>query len=290
MKFVRTILRMNAFNLTRSMSGDMAARNAKLPRRQPLHFCPTRRGIMGLLGSMACTLVVAACGENSDTFGRSYDYRYKLKVEVDTPTGVKTGFSVVEISVGKSGTIMPAAMRGGSAHLRHGEAVAIDLMPNKTLFVLLQSDLDPEWATTAAIYAVDIERPKGTDSGTDLDNYFETLRADRRVWQVKRSHGQSPSPQDPTFLSFRNLADAASVEQVDPDNLEKTFGPGVKLKSLTIQITDQPITYSITKRLPWLEQVGRSRSTLIPNPSRLLKDNSQIQLISPSDFSTELYK
>jgi hypothetical protein len=42
------------------------------------------------------------------------------------------------------------------------------------------------------------------------------------------------------------------VELADPDDLASTFGPGFKLKGFTIQITDEPVTTGIEKRLRWL--------------------------------------
>ena len=64
----------------------------------------------------------------------------------------------------------------------------------------------------------------------------------------------------------------------------------MKLTRISVAITDEPVTYGIKTRLPWLEDVGRVRATLIPNPPRRLADSVPVQLVSPSDFTTELYK
>ena len=89
-------------------------------------------------------------------------------------------------------------------------------------------------------------------AGADLESYYAALKADRRVWPVKRRLGDGPGPFPPTIVRFRDIADPKSVEQVDPDDLAKSFGPGVKLKSLTVQMTDEPVTTGIEKRLGWL--------------------------------------
>jgi hypothetical protein len=75
-----------------------------------------------------------------------------------------------------------------------------------------------------------------------------------------------------------------------PGNDNLLGGPGVRLKRITAEITDAPVTDGIERRLPWLAEVGRVRGTIIPNPPRFLKDSTPIQRISPSDFTTELYK
>jgi hypothetical protein len=48
------------------------------------------------------------------------------------------------------------------------------------------------------------------------------------------------------------LADPKSVEAVAADALEKSFGPGTKLRRITVQITDDAVTSGIGKRLAWL--------------------------------------
>jgi len=65
------------------------------------------------------------------------------------------------------------------------------------------------------------------------------------------------------------------------------------LKAVTVQVVRAPVTKGQVERvLPWLEEVGRERSTLIPDPPRLSTDltNPNIQLLDSSAFSTELFK
>jgi hypothetical protein len=211
-----------------------------------------RRGVFGLLAGAASALSLGGCGDNSDTMGRSYDYRYKLIVEVDTPGGVQSGSSVNEVSVGMSGTIVPKAWRGGSSHVR-GEAVAVDVAPGETLFVLLRSEHDPDWATSAAEVAY-ASRIGSTVTPPDIDRYYAELKANRQVWPVGRRRTLANEEFDnyPYFVRFRDARDPKSVEQVDPDNLAKSFGQGINLRGFAIQITDAPMSAGIEKRLGWL--------------------------------------
>ncbi|MCA9468988.1 MAG: hypothetical protein KC643_26590, partial [Nitrospira sp.] len=39
-----------------------------------------------------------------------------------------------------------------------------------------------------------------------------------------------------------DLTDPKTVQKVDPENLAATFGPGVELKRITLEITDEPVT------------------------------------------------
>lgn len=67
----------------------------------------------------------------------------------------------------------------------------------------------------------------------------------------------------PMLVTFTDLSDPTSVAEVDPDDLAATFGKGVRLKRITVQITDDPVTTGIEERLGWL---GNERGSLIPIP------------------------
>jgi hypothetical protein len=84
--------------------------------------------------------------------------------------------------------------------------------------------------------------------------------------QVQRLSGKRELPQTslPLLVRFRDPNDAMTSENVDPLDLEKSFGPGVKLTRTTLEIvsagiwpvswfgiTGEPITTGIEKRLPW---------------------------------------
>jgi hypothetical protein len=60
----------------------------------------------------------------------------------------------------------------------------------------------------------------------------------------------------PMLVRFRDVGDPKSVELVDPDHLDASFGPGVKILRAKAEITNEPITAGIEKRLRWLK--GRS--------------------------------
>jgi hypothetical protein len=88
-----------------------------------------RRRALPILG---LPLLLAGC------FGRSASYRYKLALSVDTPEGVKSGFSV--------GSVRHAEENGwggrGGGSRTTGEAVYLDLGPvNRPLVALLTRTL-----------------------------------------------------------------------------------------------------------------------------------------------------
>jgi hypothetical protein len=156
---------------------------------------------------------------------------------------MKSGASVIEVTWDK-------ANKGFKVR---GEAVAVDLPGGQTVFALLRSKSSVDWA--AYLHTnVNLDGPIDTH-----EELYRKVAADRRVWPIKRREVSAIHDVDnyPYFVRFKNMADPKSVEQVDPDDLAKTFGAGFKLKSLTVQMTDEPVTVGIEKRLGWLTEMDR---------------------------------
>ncbi len=82
---------------------------------------------------MAITAIpLAACSRQLAT------YRYRMTVEIDTPQGVRTGSSVIEVATSQ-GSGVPNRNLG---YRVRGEAVAVDLPARQTVFALLRIDQD----------------------------------------------------------------------------------------------------------------------------------------------------
>lgn len=54
----------------------------------------------------------------------------------------------------------------------------------------------------------------------------------------------------PLLVAFTDINDSSSVREGDPDNLAATFGPGVLLKRITLEIADESVTEGIL-RVRW---------------------------------------
>jgi hypothetical protein len=239
-----------------------------------------RRGVLGVLAS-AGTFILSGCG----AIISNYSYRYKMVVTVDTPQGERSGFAVHETQVTKNNFTFWGLDAERGMYLR-GEAVAVDLPGGQTLFALLcdpalpQSVLDPDWKNDWVASAQVISRgdtPRGPLS--------MTLGKPKPV-NMKSGY--------PMLVRFRDIKDPKTVQEVDPANLAASFGAGVRLKGITVEVTDENATTGIGKRLGWLRTLT---TTLIPPPARepgdrlpLLKDTKPIQRIGGTSFNSELYK
>jgi hypothetical protein len=203
-----------------------------------------RRSLLWGLASGVLTVFLSGCALAED---KAPDYRYRLTVEVETPEGLRTGSSVIEVHQTLVRAGGSPANQAVSWRLR-GEAVAVDLPNGKTLFALLRSDNDPDWASRIYILLA----PQNNEEFEDALSGVTKLTGKRtlpRMWPpVAFLEERSAYP---IMVAFADLADPASVAIVDPDNLEATFGKGVRLKRITVELTNAPVTTGIEKRLRW---------------------------------------
>ena len=222
-------------------------------------------------------------------------YRYRLTVEVDTPQGLRTGSSVIEVATSVASKL---ALRPGELSWRvRGEAVAVDLPGGKVLFALLSK---PGQAEGAYLWALSALTDRGWRGWANEQDYIATVKkvVERRYVAVLPRIAASslrwwekPRPTDPAIdypmlVTFTDLADPKTVAKVDSDDLAASFGPGVKLRRITVQMTDVPVTVGIEKRLGWVKSYYDRRLDGHRYGDSALPSN----LLSSGNFTTELSK
>ena len=138
------------------------------------------------------------------------------------------------------------------------------MSPGRYLFALLKGTPDPFLVFFPG------------EAPVEVAGRFKTLRAARAV----------PPKLYPLMVTFGNLADPTSVRRVDPADLAASFGPGIRLKSITLEITAEPVTEGrVEKVLGWLTW---SREKLLSigggrNPVRV-PDNGGLLALDAPDF------
>lgn len=160
-----------------------------------------------------------------------YSFRYKMTVEVETPEGVKTGSVVREVTVAIQPVPMDKRRPWRSTMRVKGEAVVVDLGQRGILFALLDGDD----AHHVVFDTFPYEFGGGTPQGA---SYYAQLKA-----------GPSPVKHIPTMVTFKDIKDPKSVTEFSRDDLSATFGTGVELKGVNIEMTDEPITKMIDEYL-----------------------------------------
>ena len=168
----------------------------------------------------------------------SYTWRYKITVNVETPEGLKSGSAVREVT-NRDNTILGVKFPEAGARISKvkGEAVVIDLGKRGVLFGLIDHDSYRELYS-----AFSVRDPSNTSD--DFHKLDLGMKADLNIDR-------------PKIITFKDMNDPKSIEivyqqkmgsyigkvlDVD-DNFEKLFGAGVVLKSISIEITGEKITW-----------------------------------------------
>lgn len=211
-----------------------------------------------------------------------YSWRQKLTITIGIPAGEVSGASVSEISWRKH-WIQTDGM--GWDYDVTGEAVVVEVTPGHYLFALLKGAGTTEYMGSVAAASI-----SGRESRVIDGALFDEVR-DKR----DRAAGVITVPvyQYPMLVTFTNITDPESVELVDPADLAASFVPGVRLKSVTLEVTKEPVTEGVVEGvLGNLEAIGRGNPVEISIPP-----GYEIDLVNPDDkflsvlsLSAEVYK
>ncbi|QAY75404.1 hypothetical protein [Sphingosinicella sp. BN140058] len=166
-----------------------------------------------------------------------------------------------------------------------GEAVAVDLADGKTLFALTAKPMDGDYAVHVPLKAFleELNRPT-REAGGGSPDYKAWID---RLQRQRASAVLGPSDY-PLMVVFADPAKPSSVRQLDASDLGAYFGDGVKLRRITIQIVEDPVTRSISTRLPWLSKYRRNHWKVDGKPYEPTRFNDLKGAVGPGNFSTEI--
>ena len=178
-------------------------------------------------------------------FFPSYSWHQKMTVEVEVDGQVYSGSSVVNMTV--DGIREPMQFANVARHLSmQGEAVVVELPGDQYVFALLTYDA----YLTGKVFH-DLVGGVVTEPEKGWANKIRDVRETRKL-----------DPSDyPMLVTFTDITDPKTVKKVDPENLGATFGPGVSLKRITLEIIDEPaMEGKIERLLVWLDDLKKYRS------------------------------
>ena len=193
-----------------------------------------RRGVMGVLAGAAAA-VLGGCG----VLGGEKSYRFRMTVEVETPQGLRTGSSVMEITSYKT-MKLTSEEHAGSGSFR-GEAVVVDRAAGP-LFALLKNDGTGQPLDTRVTSALS-EEP----SFRTVDDYVAAVG--KLGGMFGSAKAELPRADWPMMVRFRNLDDPKSVERVDPE--------AIGVKRIVVETTSDDVTRGIEKIIPWIDHLDR---------------------------------
>ena len=186
-----------------------------------------------------------------------YVWNQKTTVTVETPDGTVSGSSVLQVSA----TVFEEAELFTGREVRYsyrGEAAAVEVLPGRWLFALIGNPAE-------LIYHASPDALGGIDRG------------DRGAWLAAIPDHEGAVTLTgrtlPRLVTFADIDDPATVTLVDPENLAASFGPGVRLASVTLEVTEAPVTEGRAEALlTWLGPYPETtlvRSDDIFNPTHI---------------------
>lgn len=142
----------------------------------------------------------------------------KLFIEVNTPHGLVSGSTIVELKDFEVPWWYPVGGARGGGAVSQGEALHVDLGGNKHLFVLMN------------------------------DQMMTPIRDSLMPSRLEADGAFKPGSL-PTMVTFTDMTDANSVHQVSPSNFSESFGEGYSLRSLRAFNTNEPATFGNLARM-----------------------------------------
>lgn len=123
-----------------------------------------------------------------------------------------------------------------------GEAVPIRIGNKGWVFMILSGSRHTDFS----LYGYSPQNyPLAIQGGRSRDNQS-------KAWRV-------PYAKAPAFVRFKDQNNRMTIEEIDINRFDLSFGTGVKLVSIDCELTWQPLTRgAIRKLLPWLDELGTS--------------------------------
>ena len=189
--------------------------------------------ILVTLAILALFPLLAGCG----LFGfENWEWNQRLVLEVETPEGVVSNGSIVEVRASRDPEWLLMEGAGGIRSDVRGEASFVEVAPGRYLFALLSGGGEAQMARN--LFFPDREL-SNAEAYQKLEDFAGSSVLARESY--------------PRLVTFTDIADPETVRRVDPDDLAASFGPGYRLKSMTLEITDEPVTKGAVERvLGWM--------------------------------------
>ena len=229
--------------------------------------------IVGVL-ALGLFLAFQGCLGSSST-----SWNQRLTMVIETPQGEVWGAAVTRVTkTASSGSLVLPEARGVRSEVT-GEAVVVEVAPGRFLFALLSgSDEEKRDATHWVYPAYDLGAAVGFEGRPSYDGAMTKLGMQQLDVPV-------PLPPEgwPMLVTFDDITKPETVREVDPKNLAAVFGEGVRLKAVTLEITEEAVTVGrVDALLPWLGPYPEPG--LCPATGGLLKDAPFCRLVKMGDL------
>lgn len=181
-----------------------------------------------LIGIICFVLTGTAWGMSDYIVPKTW--RYEITVEIKTPKGIKSGSAVREVRARKNAANIINRDAPSIEYEVTGEAVVINLGEYGVLFSLV-----------------------GSHDQVQKAFFKDTFLTEEKIKKAAtlKVGSKAELRENQKFVIFEDTNDPQSIRSFD---LTKDTNNKLKLKIISIEITDKPVTFgNVRKALPWID-------------------------------------
>jgi hypothetical protein len=195
------------------------------------------------------------------TLFTSYAYKYRLTVSVRDHGELRSASNVVSVVETRN------RLGGGAPSLVCGEALVLPLKNGKVVFALLngvyRDAVMGQWQWRGSPTGIMLHR-----LGLETEYSWKDDSGIRRLPQTRTQIDYLKAYEMPEFVTFRNISDPTTIEQVDPEHPERTLGEGVQFENVALEASGDRITKGVVRSaLPWMPWLSVRYKYLDGSPS-----------------------
>jgi len=165
----------------------------------------------------------------------AYTHRMKVFIEIEDGAEVRSGSGVLEVRW----QFQPALGPGAYCDLQ-GDAILIELKNTPVVAILNK-------------YHIEFQDVRNRFCTLALLSYGLGSTASKEVLMAlanKSGRVQVPPEGVPSFLVFSDPTTLSTAKLVFDNDLSQVLGPGVRLRGVSLELTNEPITRGIVERVP----------------------------------------
>lgn len=192
------------------------------------------------LSALLFCIVLSGC------FFSYYEWKQKIIVTITTPSGDVSGESISQVH------FRQGIENANYGFKINGEAVAVKLDNGKYVFAGFEDNYSDGYRARDAYEQRLARKNNGRIKLQDISK----MKGRAVVYSrgpnglIRKARHFSSIP----LYTFKDTNNFSSLTRISPENLEEIFGEGYYLKSVALEITDQPLTSGVIEKI--FQQIG----------------------------------
>lgn len=198
-----------------------------------------------LVGPRAALVLLLLAVLTLSSCTRDTSWNQRLTLVIETPQGEVRGSAVTRVTKTETSGALVLPEARGVRSMVTGEAVVVEVAPGKFMFALLSGSGEEMRDATHWVYPAYQLSEVGSYGGAMMK--LQSQPYDTPV----------PLPPEgwPMLVTFDEINKPETVRRVDPEDLASVFGEGVRLKSVTLEITEEAVTEGRVEAQPFWKKL-----------------------------------